>query len=84
MIRKLVAIQFVRFMTAGRTFPALLGCEDESGTTVGEYVVKLRGTVGEPGLMKELFASRLARLFRLGLTYAGVGRNRAGSGRFDR
>jgi hypothetical protein len=53
MIRKLVAIQFVRFMTAGRTFPALLGCEDESGTTVGEYVVKLRGTVGEPGLMKD-------------------------------
>ena len=65
MIRKLVAIQFVRFMRAGRTFPALLGCEDESGTTVGEYVVKLRGTVGEPGLMKELFASWLAGYFGL-------------------
>jgi hypothetical protein len=65
MIPKLVAIQFVRFMESGRTSPALFGCEDESGRSVGEYVVKLRGTVGEAGLMKELFASNIARYFNL-------------------
>ncbi len=65
MIPKLVAIQFVRFMETGRTSPALFGCEDESGTVIGEYVVKLRGTVGAAGLLKELFASKLACHFGL-------------------
>jgi hypothetical protein len=65
MIRKLVAVQFVRFMESGRTSPALCGCEDESGRTVGEYVVKLRATVGKAGLLKEMVASRLADHFGL-------------------
>jgi hypothetical protein len=65
MIPKLVAVQFVRFMESGRTSPALFGCEDESGRMIGEYVVKLRGTVGEAGLLKEIFASKLASHFGL-------------------
>ena len=32
---------------------------------MSEYVVKLRGTVGEAGLLNELFASRLASYFGL-------------------
>jgi hypothetical protein len=32
---------------------------------VGEYVVKLRGAIGESGLVNELFAARLARHFGL-------------------
>jgi hypothetical protein len=32
---------------------------------IGEYVVKLRGTVGAPGLLKEMIASRLAYHFGL-------------------
>jgi hypothetical protein len=65
MIRKLLAVQFVRFMESGRTSPALFSCEDESGRTIGEYVVKLRATVGEAGLLKEMVASRLAYHFGL-------------------
>ena len=65
MIRRLTAIQFERFMTSGRTSPALCGCEDQSGAMVGEYVVKLRGAAGEAGLLNELFAARLARHFGL-------------------
>ena len=57
MIRRLTAIQFERFMTSGRTSPALCGCEDESGVMVGEYVVKLRGAILESGLLNELFAA---------------------------
>jgi hypothetical protein len=53
MITKLVASQFVRFMTTGRTFPALLGCENGSGATAGEFVVKLRGTMGQVGRIKD-------------------------------
>jgi hypothetical protein len=63
MLTRLTAVQFDRFMTSGRTSPALCGCEDESGTYVGEYVVKLRGSVGVPGLLNELFAARLAGYF---------------------
>ena len=65
MIRKLAAVQFVRFMESGRTSPALFGCEDESGRMIGEYVVKLRGTVSQAGLVKEMFASGLASHFGL-------------------
>jgi hypothetical protein len=64
-IRRLTAIQFERFMTSGRTSPALCGCEDQAGMMVGEYVVKLRGAIGESGLVNELFAARLARHFGL-------------------
>jgi hypothetical protein len=71
MIPKLVAVEFVRFMDSGRTSPALFGCEDESGRAITEYVVKLRGTVGEAGLLKELFASQLA--FQFGLEFSTAG-----------
>jgi hypothetical protein len=65
MIPRLTAVQFERLMTSGKTSPALCGCEDQSGTMVGEYVVKLRGAVGEPGLLNELFAAKLAGHFGL-------------------
>ena len=52
-------------MTSGKTSPALCGCEDQSGVMVGEYVVKLRGAIGESGLLNELFAARLAGHFGL-------------------
>jgi hypothetical protein len=65
MIRKLTAVHFERFMTSGRTSPALCGCEDEAGTTAGEYVVKLRGAIGESGLLNEFFAAKLAVYFGL-------------------
>jgi hypothetical protein len=63
MVPRLTAIQFERFMNTGRTSPALCGCEDRAGRMVGEYVVKLRGAVGESGLVNELIASRLAAHF---------------------
>jgi hypothetical protein len=60
MIRNLTAVQFTRFMTSGRTSPALCGCEDELGAAAGEYVVKLRGSVQPRGLLNELLGSKLA------------------------
>jgi hypothetical protein len=65
MLPRLTAVQFERFMTSGRSSPSLCGCEDETGTLVGEYVVKLLGAVGVPGLLNELFAARLACHFGL-------------------
>ncbi|HWB86964.1 MAG TPA: HipA family kinase [Bryobacteraceae bacterium] len=65
MLPKLTAIHFERFMTSGRTSPALCGCEDHAGKPAGEYVVKLRGTVGATGLLNELFAAKLAGHFGL-------------------
>ena len=65
MLPKLTATHFERFMTSGRTSPALCGCEDQDGAPAGEYVVKLRGAIGVPGLVNELFASRLAEHFML-------------------
>jgi hypothetical protein len=65
MITGLTATQFVRFMNTGRTSPAILGCTDQCGTWVGEYVVKLRGGIEtkESGLPCELMASKLAAHF---------------------
>src|SRR5712691_6522806 len=65
MVPLLAAIQFQRFMNSGRTLPAIFGCEDEWGTWVGEYVVKLRGGIEttESGLLRELVAARLAAHF---------------------
>jgi len=50
-------------MTSGRTKPAIFACEDERGTSVGEYVVKLRGAMetGGTGLICEVVASLAAR-----------------------
>jgi hypothetical protein len=52
-------------MNSGRTSPALCGCEDEHGGSVGDYVVKLRGGLdrGKRGLVCELIGSRLAAYF---------------------
>jgi hypothetical protein len=63
MIQNLTAAQFDRFMSSGRTSPALCGCEDAEGNAVGEYVVKLRGAIQERGLLSELLGSRLATYF---------------------
>lgn len=67
MVQHLVAAQFHRFMTAGRTSPALCGCEDDEGNRVDDFVVKLRGGLdnGQNGLLFELVASRLATHFGL-------------------
>jgi len=67
MMPHLVAAQFHRFMTAGRTSPALCGCEDDEGNRVDEFVVKLQGGLdnGQNGLLRELIASRLATHFGL-------------------
>jgi hypothetical protein len=59
-------------MKSGRTSPALCGCEDQEGTMVGEYVVKLRGAIGESGLVNELFAAKLAVHFGLAAPEAAV------------
>jgi hypothetical protein len=61
MIARLTAVHFERFMTTGRTSPALCNCEDHAGAGVGEYVVKLRGGIGEGGLLNELFAANFRR-----------------------
>jgi len=65
MVPVLWATQFQRFMTSGRTEPAILGCEDQSDRWVGDYVVKLRGAIetGESGLLRELVAANLAAYF---------------------
>ena len=65
MVPRVTAAQFHRFMSSGRTRPALCGCEDDSGNRVDDYVVKLRGGMerGENGLVCELIASRLATHF---------------------
>jgi len=65
MVRNLTAVQFTRFMTSGRTTPALLNCEDDLGNPAGDWVVKLRGKVGPGGLLRELIGSRLASHFEL-------------------
>jgi hypothetical protein len=54
-------------MKTGRTSPALCGCEDVHGESVGDYVVKLRGGIdsGPTGLVCELFASLLATHFEI-------------------
>jgi len=66
-ITRVTASQFERFMTSGRTSPAIFGCEDRATTTVGEYVVKLRGAIGAPGLLNELFVAMLAGHFGLAM-----------------
>jgi hypothetical protein len=65
MTRRVLATQFHRLMTAGRTAPLLCGCEDEAERRVDDYIVKLRGSVelGDTGMLCELFASYLANHF---------------------
>lgn len=65
MVPILTATRFSRFMSSGRTKPAIFTCEDSSGKCAGEYVVKLRGGFesGYSGLLHELMAARLATHF---------------------
>ena len=65
MIPRVTAVQFHRFMTSGRTRPLLCGCEDDSGNSVDDFVVKLRGGMGggHRGLLCELLGSQLASYF---------------------
>jgi RNAse (barnase) inhibitor barstar len=65
MVTRVTAGQFHRFMTSGRTCPALCGCEDATGEPAGDYVVKLLGGMedGVDGLARELIGSRLASYF---------------------
>jgi hypothetical protein len=67
MIQTVQATVFHRFMTKGRTSPALCGCEDIAGQAAGDFVVKLRGGTerGATALICELVASRLASYFRV-------------------
>ena len=65
MVQNLTAVQFTRFMTSGRTTPALLNCEDDLGSPAGDWVVKLRGAVQRAGLLRELLGNRLASHFDL-------------------
>lgn len=52
-------------MTSGRTSPALLSCQDESGAAAGDWVVKLLGSIQQSGMVKELIGSKLASHFCL-------------------
>jgi len=67
MIPRLTATQFLRFMSSGRTAPALCGCTNHFGDEVGDYVVKLRGALDlrEAALANELIAAKLAVHFGL-------------------
>ena len=65
MIQHLTAVQFTRFMASGRTSPALCMCENESGISAGEYVLKLRGFVQQTGSLRELVGNKLASHFGL-------------------
>ena len=63
MLQRLTATQFERFMGSGKTSPALFTCEDSDGTHRGEYVVKLRGAIGDSGSINEFLGNRLAAHF---------------------
>lgn len=65
MIQTVQAVQFHRFMGAGRSSPALCGCDDQAGQHAGEFVVKLRGGMerGPAALVCELVASQIASYF---------------------
>jgi len=65
MIPSLTAVHFHRFMTSGRTSPALFGCEDAEGNSAGDYVVKLLGGMerGHEAMQCEWIASGLANYF---------------------
>jgi HipA-like protein len=65
MVPRLTAVGFMREMTAGRTGPVLCRCADQRGAGVGEYVVKLQGSMeqGSDGSLSELLGSLLASHF---------------------
>lgn len=65
MVPNLSAIHFIKFMSSGRTSPALCGCETPQGVNAGEYVVKLRGAIGNTGSLNEFVGVQLASYFNL-------------------
>lgn len=58
------AVNFDRFMTNGRTSPAIMGCEDDDGE-MSPYIVKLNGSIGIEGAIKEFAAAVLADHFHI-------------------
>lgn len=60
MLTRLIATQFIRNMTSGRTAPLLCGCADQNGRHDGEFVVKF---LSAKGALFELVGSRLATHF---------------------
>jgi hypothetical protein len=62
---RLSAVRFDKFMRTGRTSPMLCGCEEQSGTSAEEYVVKLGGALSDAGLLNEFVGAKLARYFGL-------------------
>jgi hypothetical protein len=61
------AVTFLKMIESGRTNPCVFICEDKSGNTAGEYVVKLRGSreIRENSFVFELYASFLGKYFEL-------------------
>jgi len=57
------ATRFYRFMSTGRTSPALFGCTIDSLDRGEDFVVKLRGGVQAAGLVCEAIAASLADYF---------------------
>lgn len=69
-----LAESHVRSMSTGRSHPMVFQCQDEDGTELVEYVVKMRGSVdsGIKGLARELVACLLARYFGITTPQPGI------------
>jgi hypothetical protein len=74
MLSRVIATNFVRVMTSGRTCPLLCGCTDVQGRADGEFVVKILGqpTAGQRGALYEFVGSRLANHFGILVPEAAV------------
>jgi hypothetical protein len=64
---RLTAVHLHRFLSSGRSKPAIFGCIDAEGKPAGDYVVKLCGAMdtGTRAAANELIASLLAEHFGL-------------------
>lgn len=62
MLPRLTAVHLHRFLSSGRSKPAIFGCVDGNGNPAGDYVVKLCGAmdIGTRAAANELIASLLA------------------------
>jgi hypothetical protein len=62
MLPRLTAVHLHRFLSSGRTKPAIFGCVDGDGNPAGDYVVKLCAAmdIGTRAAANELIASMLA------------------------
>ncbi len=58
----LVAASYQRSFNSGRTTPRVFVCEDFDGNNVGEFVVKMRGSIEthEAGLLREILGNLFA------------------------